>query len=241
VKTARAHLRIEVLELARYPAFTVPTLLFPTMFFLFFVVPHPGRDANARMAAFAGFAVLGIAFFQFGVGIAAERASPWQLYLRTLPAGPVARFAARSLSALCFSLAAAAGVIVAAVVATPVSLPAIRWFSLGAALLGGSVPFALLGVAIGYWLSPKAALPVANLLYLALAYLGGLWTGPRGVPAPVREFAESLPTSVWRVCLGDAVHGRWSLHPWVLLGGWAVAFGALAARGYVRDEGQRFR
>ena len=32
------------------------------------------------MASFAAYAVLGIAFFQFGVGIAAEREEPWESY-----------------------------------------------------------------------------------------------------------------------------------------------------------------
>ena len=39
----------------------------------------------------------------------------------------------------------------------------VRFVALFLVLLVGSVPFAFLGIAFGYWLSPKAALPVANL------------------------------------------------------------------------------
>ena len=39
-----------------------------------------------------------------------------------------------------------------------------RLFTLAAALVLGSIPFALLGIALGYWASPRGALPVANLL-----------------------------------------------------------------------------
>ena len=65
-------------ELGRYPAYVVPTLVFPSVFFLFFAAPAGSQGANVRMATFAGFAALGVAFFQFGVGIAVERGSPWE-------------------------------------------------------------------------------------------------------------------------------------------------------------------
>src|SRR5262249_30766995 len=168
-----AHARAMTLELARHPAYLVPTLAFPAVFFLFFAAPGTNADADVRMATFAGFAALGVAFFQFGVGIAAERASPWEVYLRTLPVGAGTRLAARVLSAAVFAAAAAAVVIAVAVALTPVGLTPRGWVELAAALVAGTAPFALLGVAIGYWAPPRAALPLANLLYLGLAYAGG--------------------------------------------------------------------
>lgn len=35
-------------------------------------------------------------------------------------------------------------------------------------------PFAALGIGIGYLVSPRVAVPVANLVYLPLLYVGGL-------------------------------------------------------------------
>ena len=85
MRLSLVHARAMTVELLRYPAYLVPTLLLPTVFFLFFVAPGSRVAATARMATFAGFAVIGVAFFQFGVGIAIDRASPWEAYLRTLP------------------------------------------------------------------------------------------------------------------------------------------------------------
>ena len=87
------------------PAFSVPTLGFPALFFLLFVAPRSDADPNLLLASFAGFALLAVAFFQFGVGIASERESPWERFVRTLPLRPGIRFAARSLSAVLFGLA----------------------------------------------------------------------------------------------------------------------------------------
>jgi ABC-2 type transport system permease protein len=230
-----------LLELLRYPAASVPMLLFPALFFAFFGLPAPRRQANVTMASFAAFAVLGIAFFQFGVGIAAERASPWERFLRTLPAGAARRFAARLVTALAFALAAAALVVAVAVGATPVALGARGWARVAVVLLAGAAPFALLGIAIGYWTSPKAALPIANVLYLALSYAGGLWARPATLPHIVQRISIALPTRAWGELLWASAASRpWPAVALIELAVATLAFGALAAVGYRRDEGQRY-
>lgn len=233
--------RAQLLELMRYPTFLVPTLLFPSMFFLFFVVPRASpAEADLFMASYAAFAVLAIAFFQFGVGVAIERVSPWEVFLRTLPARPLVRFAARVVSALVFAAAAATVVISVALLSTDASLPAERWPAFVASLLFGAVPFALLGIAIGYWTTPRGALPIANLLYLALSYLGGFWTTGEHLPRFVDAFSRTLPTRQWAEVLWATVEGRFALWPWLWLLLYAAGFAALALWGYRRDEGERF-
>jgi ABC-2 type transport system permease protein len=239
---ALVHARAQLRLLVRYPAFAIPTLLLPALFFAFFGLPQRHTPPNVLMASFAAYAVLSVAFFQFGVGIALDRVDPWEAYLRTLPVSTRARFGGRVLSALAFALASATVVIVVALATTDASLSAARWAQLGAALLGGSVPLALLGIALGYWVSPKGALPVANVLYLATAYVGGLWTGARNLPHGVEEIGRFLPTRQWGNVVWSAVGvGAASWESWLALAGYTVAFGAFAAWGYARDEGERFR
>jgi ABC-2 type transport system permease protein len=241
MRLAWVHARAATLELARYPSFSVPTMLFPALLFLVWGARAP-IPPDLAMASYAAFAVLGVAFFQFGVGIAAERASPWQLFLRILPAPPSVRFAARVASALAFALGSAALVLAAAVTTTSAGLPATRWLALAATLLGGGVPFALLGIAIGYWCTPRGALPAANLLFLGLAYLGGLLGGAESLPRGLVEVAPVLPTRLWSELLAAAVGlGPWELINAAGLATYAGAFALLAAWGYRRDEGERFR
>ena len=236
------HARSSTLELLRYPAFLVPTLLFPAVFFLFFVAPRSPSAASAEMATFAGFAVIGVAFFQFGVGIAVERASPWETYLRTLPVGPGTRLAARVLSAVLFASAAAAILVAVAVLTTQASLTPQRWLALAAMLLLGAAPFAVLGIALGYWAPVRGALPIANLLYLALSYAGGLWFRVRDLPAPVADVSPYLPTrsladALTATAVGDVV----ALRAVASLIGFTVLFALLALWGYRRDEGKHYR
>jgi ABC-2 type transport system permease protein len=236
-----AHARTATVELLRYPTFSVPTLLFPTVLFLAWG-SRTGAPPELAMVSYAAFAVVGVAFFQFGVGIAAERASPWHLFLRVLPAPPWVHFGARLLSALAFALASSAVVVGVALAVTDPHLPGKRWVALAAVLLLGSVPFALLGIAIGYWLTPRGALPAANLLFLGLTFAGGLLGGAENLPGAVAAVAETLPTRLWGELLAAAVGlGPWRLENVVALAGYTVGFAGLAAWGYRRDEGERFR
>jgi ABC-2 type transport system permease protein len=242
LRLVHAYVRAEVLELLRYPSFSVPTLLFPALLFLFFGVPSEGADEAILMASYAAFGVLAVALFQFGVGIASERTNPWQVYLRTLPVTARVRFAARLVAAGVFALASAGAVFVVALVLTSPAMGVSQWLRLAFALVCGTIPFGLLGLAIGYWLTPKGALPVANLLFLGLAFLGGLWTGPDGLPSGVDAFSPLLPTRQWgELVWAPAVAAAWDWWPFLGLGAYAGAFGALAAWGYRRDEGQRYR
>jgi ABC-2 type transport system permease protein len=197
VRLAFSYARLESLELVRLPSFIVPTLLFPALFFLCFVVPGAGHgQADLLLASYVGFAFLGIAFFQFGVGIAAERTSPWEGYLRTLPAAPRTRFAGKVCSALALATASGLVVVAVALATTPARLGGLEWLLLATGLLAGSIPFVLLGIALGYLCGPKSALPLANLLYLGLAYLGGVWTGSDRLPGSVAVVSPYLPTRV---------------------------------------------
>jgi len=231
-----AHVKASSLELWRYPSFSVSALLFPPALFLAFA--HAYRQpAETRLAGFAAVAILGVVFFQFGVGIASDRVSTWELYLRTLPVAPRVRIAARVCSALVFAAAAAAVVVAVALGSTEASLSPARWAALCAVLLAGAVPFGFLGIALGYLVRPRAALPVANLLYLPLSYAGGLWAGPR---AAAHAF-DVVPTHAWGGLLWWAVGARgFDALPAGALAGWGVVFSAIAVWAYQRDEGERF-
>jgi ABC-2 type transport system permease protein len=146
------------------------------------------------------------------------------------------------ISAALFAAAAAGVLIVVAIATTAVSLPASRWCELAAVLIAGTAPFALLGIALGYWAPPRGALPIANLLYLGLSYGGGLWFRPQRLPGVVERISPILPTRALRDLL--AVPALGTPFPWgstAALAVFSMLFTALALAGYRRDEGRHFR
>jgi len=239
---AWTYTRAQTLELLRYPSFSVPTMIMPAVVFAVIGARRIHAPANLVLVSYVAFAILGVAFFQFGVGVAAERASPWHSYLRTLSAPTLTRFSGRVFSGLFFGLASGAVVAVLAVVTTDVHLSAIHWGEITGVLVLGAIPFALLGIAIGYWMTPKGALPAANLLYFAFAYLGGLLgasvTGT-GLTGTIQRY---IPTHAWLSLLATAAgEHRFSVSDLAALVAFTVFCGLLASVGYCRDEGQRFR
>lgn len=242
MKLALAHARALLLGFGRYPAFVIPTLLLPTVFFVLFGLPNKHASHRVLGASFAAYAVLTVAFFLFGVGIAGERESPWESYLRTLPARLRVRMAGRVLAALAFAAVAAGLLLLVAAVAGYAGFGARGWARFAVALTGGAIPMALLGIALGYCVPPKGALPAANVLYLLFSYAGGLWTGPHGLPGAAQTIAPYLPTRQWGDVIWPAVLGEpWRARHWLALLGFTLLFAAIAAWGYRRDEGQRFR
>jgi ABC-2 type transport system permease protein len=238
--------RIQFAELVRYPAFTVPSLALPLISYLIFGVSQIRGDRNAAavvLVAFGAFAILGIAMFQFGVGIAADRASAWERFVRTLPSSAGTRFAARTTVALAFSLASLMPLLLVGLLVTPVSLELGVWLRVLVVLLLGSIPLALMGIMLGYLLSERGALPVTNLIFLPLSYAGGLF-GSRvtELPAFAARISPWLPTRQWSdLVVGYGLGGRWPVHQTLALAGYGVLFAALAIVGYRRDETRQYR
>ena len=238
------HLRAIMLGLIRTPAYSATTVLIPSVVFIFLgaTFADTREAANLALGSISIFAVLGIAFFQFGVGIANERHSPWEAFARILPVSRATRFTAMVLSGLAFTAAALAVLFATALASTDVGMDPGNWARFLASLLVGAIPMAVLGIAIGYWCHPKAALPVANILNLALAFAGGLFFRPELLPNFLDRFSLLLPTRhmgelTWAAVLGIP----WPLESLLWLAGYTALFGVLAAWGYGRDEGIRYR
>ncbi len=225
----------------RLPAFWIPTLIFPPMLYAMFGAGGSGPAANYPMASFAVFGVIGVALFQFGVSIAQDRETHWERYRRTLPGAFGPRLAAQLVSALVFSLLVVALVVLAALILSEPTLDLLGYIKLGFSSLLISVPFVMMGIALGYWASSKSAVGIANLFYLPLAYFGGLWMPPQQLPDFVAKISPLTPTRnaaeiVWAAVGHQPVPMLSVL--WLL--GYTVVFAVIAYIGYNRDENRRY-
>ena len=238
------HFRTQMLALVRTPAYSSLTVFTPSIIFIFvgLSVIDSRQTANFILGSYSIFAALGVAFFQFGVGIANERESPWEQFAHVLPVSPMTRFAAAVLAAIVFAAVAIAVLICVALLATDAGMPPGAWGRMLASVFLGAVPMALLGIAIGYWFTPKAALPGANILHLALAFAGGLFIPPQNMPDFLDSISRVLPTRHIGELTWAAVSGNsWPVESWLWLAAYTIVFGILATFGYRRDEGIRYR
>lgn len=234
--------RIQWLQLIRMPGFVIPTLGFPALFYTLFDLSFARSHeslAGLLMLSYIAFAIIGVTLFQFGVGIANERTTPWERYVRTLPAPIGIRFSGRIIVAALFGLLAASFVVVLASLATNVHYALVQWATIAAGMLVGGTVFTLFGIAIGYWCTPKSAIPIANIFYLLLSFAGGLWMPPSELPEFARVISPFTPTRQFAELLWNAPSGL-STNAIFALAIYGAVFAVLAAIGYRRDERQRY-
>ena len=187
--------RAQFLTVARTPGFTIPTLVFPLMFYVFFGVLMGFSPAAPTylLATYGVFGLIGPALFGFGVGFATERDSGALLLKQTTPLPAVAYLLARVATAFLFGMAIVLGLFLLGALAAEVTLHRWQWFALAGIVLSSVVPFCALGLAIGAWVKAQSAVAIVNLVYLPMAFLSGLWIPVSLLPSFLQDLAVALP------------------------------------------------
>ena len=237
-RVARAYLqemRSEIVRYLRTPGFLVPTLAFPTVFYLMFGLLLNGGhgDATARylLAAYATFGVMAPGLFGFGVSLALERDNGLLTLKRALPMPPMAYLVGKMAMALGVAAVVVAALLALAFGVGHVPVTPAQALQLFASDVLGTLPFCALGLLIGTLVKGQAAPALVNLVYLPMAVMSGLWFPVDRIPA-LRAVAPLWPA--WHLdqlalqAVG-MVHGA----PWthvLALGAWTVACLWIAGR-----------
>ena len=232
--------KYELLRVLRTPAFAVPTLMFPPLFFLLFGLLLNHGNAGAAHYLFATYSVFGVmapSLFGFGVAVAIEREKGWLSLKRVAPMPPGAYLLAKLAMAM---LCAAIIYLILAAMAYAlggVRLPAGQWLALGAISVAGAVPMCALGLIIGIRANAAAAPAIVNLIYLPMSFLSGLWMPLSMLPHFLQQIAPLWPA--WHLgqlalsTTGQPTTGSIAGHLLWLAAFTAVCF-AIARRGLAR-------
>lgn len=189
----------ELVKMVRLPAYSLPTLAFPVLFYILFATTTGGQSigpasiAAILFAGYAAFGVIGAALFGFGVGVAVERGQGWLLLKRASPMPVGAYFAAKVFMSLLFGTAIVALLSLSAAGIAGVRMSAGSWLGLAATVIPGALPFCAMGLAFGTWVGPNAAPAVVNLVYLPMSFASGLWMPIQMLPDLVQRVAPFLP------------------------------------------------
>ena len=155
-----------------------------------------------------------------------ERASGWARQLRVTPI-PAWSYVGTKIAASMLVVLPVI-VLVEAVAAGfgGVRLGASTWAELTLLLWGAALPFAVLGVFIGFLVATEAAFPVVTGLMFVLGYFGGLFNPVDQMPGALQFVAHLLP-SFHHDSLGLALLDGQTLGlaHWLVLAGYAVVLG----------------
>ncbi|MDQ3576031.1 MAG: hypothetical protein M3381_09790 [Actinomycetota bacterium] len=147
----------------------------------------------------------------------------------------------RLLNGLAFAAMGLVPLLVLAAALTEVTLPVSRIAPALLAWIATGLPFLGISLAIGYRLSSKAALGLANVLLLPMASAGGLFLPPELFPRWLAIASSSCPVGPGGTPLVGTFTGEENpLLAIVVLLTWTVFAVGLAVLAFRRDEGQRF-
>jgi ABC-2 type transport system permease protein len=192
----RLESKFEWLKSIRNPAFALPAILFPALFYTFFGVlmnQHDPQAATYLLCTYGTFGVIGPALFSFGAGLAVERGQGWLDIKDASPMPASAQIVSRLLVSMMFSAMVLVSLGLVAFTLTDVSLSLGQVLTLSIILVFGGLPFCLLGLTLGLLLKAESAPAVVNLVYLPMSFLSGLWIPITMLPNFLQSFAEVLP------------------------------------------------
>ncbi|MEU9111211.1 ABC transporter permease [Streptomyces sp. NPDC048483] len=238
----RHYIFFELGRLRRDPRFVVLTVAVPALLYL--MVSTAGNRASSGAAGgadagvMAGMACYGVLMVTItnGVNVALDRNIGWIAQLRTTPLRAPQVLIGKTVSGLLLSLLSLLAIFLIGGLAQGVELSATQWLEIGAITWLGSLPFALLGMALGFLTSPTTSGPAVMACVIGMSALGGLWIPTRLFPDTLQHISRALPTSRWAHLSQALLDGGASpLSDLLVLGGWTLGFALLAGFAFRRD------
>lgn len=240
-----AYGRFEVARLVRSWRFLVITVGFPVVFYMLFL----GNRSRGElidgivqwraylMVSMCSFGALVAGLTAGGGRLSAERSSGWARQLRVTPLPAWSYVAVKVTASMIVILPVVVLVEGVGAAFGGVALPGATWVELALLLWSSALPFAFLGVLIGFSVTAETAFPVVTALMFVLGYFGGLFNPVSTMPQPLRIAAHVLP-SFHHAELGlDLVAGRGlALQHWLVLGAYVAVLGAAVVLRHRAEE-----
>jgi ABC-2 type transport system permease protein len=236
----------ELRRLVREPRLLIFTVFMPVISYVVFTgVGNLSGSADgvslatAMTVGVAGYgAMTGV--LSVGGGVSSERVAGWLRQLRLTPLPPAKVVVVKGVLATLIAIPSVLAVCVTGHLQHHVDLPLDRWLALVVVLWLGTIPFALLGLAVGYSLPPQIAQPATFITFFTLSILGGLLVPVEVFPRWLRHLSETLPTNRygelgWRAAAGHLPSAAGG----TILAGWTLLFALLAAVAYRRSTATR--
>jgi ABC-2 type transport system permease protein len=201
VRIFLTEVRYEFVRAMRTKAYSLSVIGFPVIFYLFFGImmnrsEHIGGMSVAKnmLAGYAVFATIGSSLFGIGVGLSGDLSAGWLELKRASPMPPLAYLLAKCCTAMGFAIIIATILSIMGIAFGGVHLTFHEYATMIALVIIGSIPFACMGLVLALVAPFNAAPGFANMLYLPMSFLGGLWMPIEIMPTFLQKTAFIWPT-----------------------------------------------
>lgn len=199
----RVEIRDELLSILREPTALFFSVLMPVGLFALFASLFAGGTqetaagipAGADMLArFGTYAVLAVTLMNPGVGVAEDRDRGW-LRAKQVTAVPLGiTIGAKVAATFPYAIAVLVAMAGAAAAMGSLDVPLVTVGRLMLVLLIGALPFALVGLAVGFQAGGNATVAILNAALFPMAIASGLWMPLEILPGFAADVAPFLPT-----------------------------------------------
>ena len=232
--------KYESLRLLRTPAFAMPILAMPILFYTFFGVilngsgHRPPGFADMMFVGWTVYGVMGPGLFGFGILVAVERNMGLMTFKRALPMPAGSYLAAKLMMAYVFAIVVMAMLVIAGLTMGHVTLSLQKLLTVAAVMSLGVIPACAIGLFIGAWAPASSAGAIANIVYLGMAFLSGLFFPLSGVLHNIRAIWPTYHLAqLARASAGLPIEGSLATHGLILVA-MSAALTLLAARKLAR-------
>ncbi|HYJ69338.1 MAG TPA: ABC transporter permease [Nocardioidaceae bacterium] len=192
------YLHFDLMRALRNTRVMIFTLVTPLLLFAIFGSGQGDQTIGGISAA--AYVMVSMAMFgsmsgalSSGGTIAFERGTGWNRTLRLTPLRSSTYVASKVVLSLLLAVPPLVLVFAAGVVLDDVRLSAAQWFQVAATAWLGALPFAALGIVIGYVATPDSVQPISALTTILVAAFGGLWIPVEQMPGWMHSIAELTP------------------------------------------------
>jgi ABC-2 type transport system permease protein len=226
--------RFELARLLRNWRFLVITVGFPVTFYMLFLSDRtPGKVVAGTvpwrvylMVSMCSFGSLVAGLMAGGARLSSERASGWARQLRVTPIPAWSYVTTKVVTSMLVMLPVLILVDVVAVTFGDVRLPLRIWIEVTSVLWVSSLPFAILGVLIGFAVNAETAFPVVTALMFVLGYFGGLFNPVSSMPHALQVVARLIPSYHHESLALAVLDGRtFGATHWLVLAGYGILLG----------------
>ena len=230
-------LKFEIQQLIRTPVFLFMTLALVAFLPLLKQLGIQGDAAIESMVSICGLTLFTVVIDRLGKRVAVERSEKWLKLLKVTCLPSYIHIAAKITTALLICTMSVLLAFILGYWQLGINANLVFWANLFLVLIGGVIPFAILGLTLGYLLNPKSADSILGLSLIIIPVACGAFAFP--MPSYIQDAITLLPFYHYKESIlwaaGLDYDKQIFLHLLWLV--WAtVVFSAIALWSYRREQ-----
>ncbi|MEG0601384.1 MULTISPECIES: ABC transporter permease [Vagococcus] len=195
-----ALIKIEAKRMSRDKSTFIMSIGMPIFFYFIFTslipISKEYQEVYYReyLMSMTAFSLCNFSLFTFPFDIIQDRKNGWRLRLTHVDLSQFSIYFVKMLKMVVMYIVAIVAVFLVGGLAKGVTLTPQEWIISGLALLLGGVLFLGIGLIMTLFKNEKTASVFANILYLGMSSLGGLWIPTDQFPEWLQPISKAMPT-----------------------------------------------